>query len=454
MAAIRKRGNSYQIRVYCGTDINGKKIMKTKSFTPDPKMTPTQVEKELNRQATLFEDECRKGLILDNNITFADFVELWRKDYAENNLKAKTLDAYDDLLSRVLPAIGHIKLADLKPIHLVQLYKNLSENNMRRDVKYTPGEEIIKLLKQQKLVELSKKTGISTTTLRSVKQGKNASPQTATILMNYFNDNSLFTTDENQTLSGKTILKYHRVISSVLTTAVQWQFIYSNPCQRLKPPKAEYTEAKYLDNDDLSLLISALDDEPIKYRTAIMMLIVTGCRRGELLGLEWSDVDFKHQTVNINKELIYIPGKGLFDDTPKNATSNREIKLSSGMINMLHEWETEQLKQRLALGSKWENSSKIFTNDFGQAMRPDTMTQWFSKFIARHNLPPAHLHTLRHTSASLLIADGTDVRTVSKRLGHANTSTTLNIYAHAIKSADEAAAEKLNKLFTRDKKTQ
>ncbi len=448
MATIRKRGKGYQIRVFCGTDINGKKLMKTKTYTPDSGLTQKQIEKELNRQATLFEEDCRNGLVFNNNITFADFTTLWLKEYVEKNLKACTVAGYKAVLDNILIAIGHIKLTELKPIHLIQFYDNLKEKNIRKDIKYIPCDNIGDYFKPWSLKELSELTGVSSTTLSSVRAGKKVLHSTAVKLMSFFDNKTLFIQDEGKTtLAGKSILKYHNVISSILTAAVHWQFIASNPCQRVKAPKADTKEAQYLDDTDTITLISKLNNEPLKYRTAVMMLINTGCRRGELLGLEWSDIDFDNSTARINKELLYLPDKGLFEDTPKNRTSNRVIKISGSIIQLLQEWQTEQLRQRLLVGDRWDDSNKVFTNDFGKPIRPDTFSAWFKDFVRRYNLPDIHIHTLRHTSASLLIADGTDIRTVSKRLGHASTSTTLNIYTHAIKSADEAAAESLDRLF-------
>jgi integrase len=109
--------------------------------------------------------------------------------------------------------------------------------------------------------------------------------------------------------------------------------------------------------------------------------------------------------------------------------------------------------KRLKLGDKWEGSPKIFTTWKGSAICPDTVTSWFHSFIKRHDLPPVTVHGLRHTNATLLIYNGTNIKTVSDRLGHADVSTTGNIYAHAIKTADEMAAEALEDIFNRKKKT-
>lgn len=115
------------------------------------------------------------------------------------------------------------------------------------------------------------------------------------------------------------------------------------------------------------------------------------------------------------------------------------------------EYKTEQMKQKLAMGDMWIDSGKIFTSKNGSMINPDTPSTWFKSFIRRHNLPDIHYHNLRHTAATLLIAGGFDIATVSNRLGHADRTTTLNIYTHAIKSADKAASDKLQDIFNLSK---
>ena len=121
---------------------------------------------------------------------------------------------------------------------------------------------------------------------------------------------------------------------------------------------------------------------------------------------------------------------------------------SAACIPMLQEYRDWQNNQKAALGDLWKDENMVFAAWDGRVMRPDTLGSWFSKFIKRHDLPHITLHGLRHTNATLLIAAGTDLRTVANRLGHAQTSTTADIYAHAIQSADAAAAEQINSILT------
>ena len=163
---------------------------------------------------------------------------------------------------------------------------------------------------------------------------------------------------------------------------------------------------------------------------------------GELLGLRWQDVDFENQTITIVNTLNYAPGAGVYVDTPKNATSARPLKLSPTAFSMLLEYKRWQDDQRDACGDYWKDTvGRVFTGDDGAPVFPDSLTKWFSAFVKRSGLPDVHIHSLRHTYASLMIADGTPLVVISRRLGHAQVSTTANIYSHVIASADEKAAQ-------------
>lgn len=450
MATIRKRGDTYQIRAYCGNDVTGKHIEKSMTWKPPQGMTKKQIEKELNRQAVMFEEKCLTGQFLDGNITFADFTERWFKDYAEKQLKAKTIHTYRELLPRIIAAMGHIRLCKLQPHHLMEFYNNLSEKGMRGDIKYKPCEDF---KERVAAAGYDKKTlaaaaNITITPLNACYKGQGVRKSTADKISIIIKGNGLFEpVNADKPLSANTIAYIHRFISSILTTAVQWQVIPSNPCQRVKPPQSEHKEAPVLNEEQTAELIQCLEAEPIKYKTAVMLLLYTGMRRGELCGLNWSDVDFDGCILHISKTVQYLPEKGIYEDTTKTINSDRVIQIPPDMIQLLKEFQVYQLQQRLLLGDMWIDSGKIIASDNGDMLNPDRLSIWFKGFVQRHNLPDIHIHTLRHISATLLIAGGTDIATVSKRLGHSSKTTTLNIYTHAIQSADAKAAERLQNIL-------
>ena len=170
-------------------------------------------------------------------------------------------------------------------------------------------------------------------------------------------------------------------------------------------------------------------------------------QRGELCGLDWKDIDFERAVIFVRRSSLYMAGRGVFEDETKNTSSERCMKVSADVVSMLRAWRAEQSKQRLRMGDQWQDSDRLFTTWNGAPIRPDGITAWFHKFVTKNGLPPIHIHSLRHTNATLLIAAGTSLTTVAARLGHANSTTTSKIYAHAIKSADQAAAEVLQDIL-------
>lgn len=452
MASIRKRGNSYQIRVSCGYNIHNEQIFKTMTYKPLPGMTEKQIEKQVNKVAFEFEQKCQNGLILDNNIKFADFAEKWFKEYAQKQLKAKTVHSYKELFVNVNNALGHLKLSSIQPFHLIEFYNNLAEEGVRADTKYKATVNLRKVLKDEGLTQtnLMNLTSLSESTIRSALNNKNINCKSAKAISNVLNNTKLFEpVNPNKTLVSSTIRRYHYFISSILSRAVEWQVIPYNPCTRVKPPKVIEKEQAFLDNLQAIDFIEKLDNAPLKYKALVNLYIDSGARRGEILGLEWADIIKEDCLINISKESIYVPGLGVFDDTPKNDESKRVIKISSETVKLLLLWKKEQSRTRLLMGDQWQGSKKIFTSNSGGPMHPDTASWWIKKFAESNNFSGIHTHSLRHTNATLLIANGTDLRTVANRLGHTKTSTTTNIYTHAIKMADEKASDTLSTILSR-----
>lgn len=411
-------------------------------------MTEKQAEKEAKRQAVLFEEKCKTGQFLSSSIKFIDFSNHWITEYAQKQLKAKTVSRYKDLLKRINHAFGHMKLDKIQPIHLMRFYNNSAEEGIRANISYIPIPQFIKAIDTISITKtaFAQKSGISYTTLRQACLGKKVAAGTACQLSKALQQNmhKLFQEDsEKTTLSPKTIQHYHRLLSSLFQTAVQWQILLSTPCERVKPPKVKPKESRYLNDTEVFQLLDYLNDEDIQHQAIIILLLYTGMRRGELCGLKWSDIDFDTQTISIQRTVLYLPEKGLFEDSTKTSHSKRILKVSNNALQLLTKYKIAQNQERLKSGDQWNHSNYVFTQWNGKPIHPDSVTAWFKNFIKRHSLPNVSIHSLRHTNASLLITNGINITTVSKRLGHSNIAITASIYAHAIQSAEEAAADTL-----------
>lgn len=402
MASIKKRGNSYRITVSNGRDLSGKQLLETATFVPDPARTEKQNQKALEKFVYEFEEKVKSGKFLDGEkITFQAFAERWLKEYAAAQLELTTIDVYKLLLkSHILPAIGHLKLAKIQPVHLNNLYNAMLAR--RQD-----GRE----------------GGYSPTTIKRV----------------------------------------HALISSILSTAVRWNVLFENPCERVRPPKQTHNteDIKYFTIEQTAAFLGALDHDlkhgniTLQHVLFFHLALFCGLRRGELVALTWADVDPEKGLLNIDKSTGLVSGKP-YTKAPKNKSSVRVISVPGSVLELIKTYRKEQLKYRLTLGSAWEGDNFIFTQWNGCQMYPSTPYSVFKGIIHRYNdrtedssqkLPDIPLHGLRHTSATLLISQNIDVRTVSGRLGHAQTSTTMNIYSHALKKMDEKAADTLDSLF-------
>lgn len=458
MSTITKRNNTYRIRVSAGYDSTGKQIMKSMTWKPSANLTQKQIDKELNRVAVEFETKVQNGSVLDSSIKYADFAEYWITEYAEKQLRPTTVEGYKYMLKRIIPAIGHIRLDKLQPKHLMEFYNNLQEGGIREDTKYTCIIDFREYLKTNNLtqVDVSNKAGVSIKTVYSISNGENITESSAIKVadMLHFPLDKLFkpTNDNDKKLAPKTILHHHRLISAMCENAVKWQIILYNPCDRVETPKIDKKEARYLDEYQAMELMSYLESEPLQYRVMITLLLYSGMRRGELCGLEWTDVDFDNCIVDINKSSLYTQNKGVYNDETKNVSSNRVIKIPPFVMQLIAEHKTAQSIERYQLGDQWIESNKLFTQWNGKPIHPTTISKWFSKFVKKNDLSDVTIHSLRHTNATLMIANGVDLRTVSKRLGHAQMSTTTDIYTHAIKTADERASDILGDILTVKKK--
>ncbi len=463
MATIQKRGNSYRIRTSAGYDGQGKQIMKSMTWTPAPGMTEKQIAKELERQKVMFEEQVKTGQYVDSRIKFQDFAEQWFQDYGKEHLRERTFHRYRELSVRTYAAIGHIPLQKLQPQHLLAFYRQLGEEGIRNKAESAIYRgDLREELKTRHWTQasLSQSAGLAPSTVGAAVKGKSISIVSACSIAKVLGKpvESIFTVEKDTTpLSSKTIRHYHTFISSVLERAVKWQLIQNNPCHRIDPPKIDHKEIKFMQEEQLAHFIDCLSQEPIEYQTAFLILILTGMRRGELMGLEWPDIDLAEERITIQRTSQYSPLKGVYTDTTKTERSKRTISIPQELCQTLREYRLWQTEQRVKAGDQWDVSWKdhprLFCQWNGKPMHPGAPYQELQKYLKRIGLEQMSLHSLRHTNATLLIGAGTDLRTVSGRLGHSQASTTLNIYSHQLKTADKSAAEILSQKVLHNKKS-
>lgn len=388
--SIEKRGDSYRLVCVVGYNLQGRPIKKSKTVHCSKKEAKIELAK--------FVADVQKGMYVEGkSLKFTDFVEIWKRDYGSKELAPSTYKRYLGILeSRIIPFFGHFRVDKIKPTDIMQFYDLLSKDTQIARRKDNNG----------------KKTG--------------------------------------KPLSPKTILEHHRLLRAMLQKAVYWQMIVSNPAERVQAPKTKKPKRKYYDDEQSKALISnlmELTEEQFKYKVAIILTIFTGVRLGELMGLEWDDIDFRNGIVSINRSSQYLADKGVFTKTPKTESSIRDVAIPDFVVSLLEDYKCWYDEQKYQYGDLWYDSNRLFVQADGKPMHPSTISKWFEKFVAQIGLPVINFHGLRHTNATLLIAQNIDVSVVAARLGHAQITTTLNFYVHPIISHNKTAGFALENLL-------
>lgn len=433
MANITKRGNSYRINVSVGYDTNGQKLQVTTTYKPElytatgkPK-AESVIQKEVERYAIDFENQVKSGAITQyRTMRFHELVERYLQEYAFIELETHTAEDYKNHLEKkIIPAFGHYRIDNLCKAQLdIQKFYN-----------------------------------------------KMAEPTT-----------------DGKKLAVSSIKRSICVFSSVMRWATDMKLADSNPLERIRPPKDKQrlkpkeSKVKNFTIDELARFVRALDTPQIvtcrshhrvaqsgthydvpeynkvqhlhpQFKLFFILAAFSGCRRGELIALDWEDIDFKESTIHIYKSASKT-SQGIIIKSTKTESGVRILNMPQSVMSLLKDWHLQQTQLRFQLGTAWEGTGNIFCQSNGSRMYPDTVSAKFRDIIVNWNaqckpdevLPEIPLHGLRHTAASILIHQHTDIATVSKRLGHSSTSVTLDIYTHSIKEADRVAADKLESI--------
>ena len=451
-----KNGVSYRISVSAGFDTSGRRIRHRMTYKPEPGMTARQIEKAVQRAAADFERSIEQGFALDNRQTFAEYADYVIDLKKRTGLRPKTEDRYRELLGRINPAIGHLKIADIRPQHLNAFYKNLGEMGIRADEgTATTKIDLTAYLKARKKTKtaVAAAAGISLSTMVTVAKGKSVSVETANAIVEALGEKTeeLFSIAfDTSPLSDKTILEHHRLISTILAQAEKEMLVPYNAASKATPPRTTKKDPNYFQPETVAAILEALESEPLKWRLITHLLIVTGCRRGEIMGLKWEKVDFDNSRVKIDRALVSSKSKGVFEESTK-TSDIRHLHLPKETMDLLRQHKREQLRLQLANGDRWLHTGYVFTQDNGDHMNPDSITDWLNGFSKRHSLPHINPHAFRHTVASVLLANGTDIVTVSKQLGHASVTTTESFYSHIIEENKAKASECIADVLLRKK---
>lgn len=460
MASIQKvegkTGTAYRFFVTTGRDNGGKQVRHTKTWKPAPGMTEKQAEKAALKAAADFEREIEQGFAADDRQSFDEYALYVFDLKAREGAKHKTIEAYRNLMQRISPALGYLKLKEIRPQHLNRFYKHLAAPGQRA----TEGKATTKADLNGKIKALGlshkafgERAQLSAATVDDACRGQTVSESTARKISAALKEKpeTLFSIERDSApLSGKTILEYHRCIHAVLEQASKEMLVPYNAADKATPPKVTRQEVNYFQPAQVSAILDALEREPIKWRLFTHLLIVTGCRRGEIAGLKWKNVDMKTGMVRIDCTLLYSRERGIYENATKTGDV-RNLKIPQETVDLLKEYRRWWVELRFKNGDRWAGTDYLFVQDDGKAMDPNSATRWLARFSERHGLPHINPHAFRHTAASAMTQRKLDPVTVSKRLGHSRVSTTMDIYAHLFAEADAEASETIADVLLRAK---
>ena len=398
MANIISRSNgTYLIRVSCGLDSNGKQISRSKTFKPSkPNLPYTKLNRELEAFVAAFEQEVAEEGPMRNvrpdKITFADFCTQYL-EIKKNSLSPQTYNFYSKVIEEeLMPMFARLKMKDLRTYHIQQFIQYLANDKKRLD-----GQD-----------------------------GK---------------------------IAASTVKRYATVLRSIVGMAYKLEYIEEDigRSRRIEFPKEETKEVEVFTLEEVENILRALEGEPWHIRAVIEVALFTGCRRGEIVGLKWADIDFENQRISVKRSIYKLSDGKAREKEPKSKTSIRTISIPERLCKTLTEYRLQQNRHIAYLGDGWKNLDYVFTEEDGYVMNPQTPTKQFDHFLKRHGIRHLKFHGLRHTSATMLLANGCDIKTVSARLGHADITTT-NIYVHALESTDRMAAQTFDN-FLKTKKS-
>lgn len=366
-----------------------KRITKTIEVPPEIARTKLKKEQWLAAKALEFEEQVQSGEILrSDRMTFEQFIPKWLEGYARQNMGGYTIRNTMSIINAyLLPAFGHVRLDQIKTIHLVTFFANLK----RKD---------------------------------------------------------------GQPMATNTKLNVYKAAKSIFDAAHQWSLIAQNPMDGVQRPSQSKKEKKAIRDkkknytiEETYKVLEALHSLPVKWRLYFTGNILGGFRRGELLAVEWSDIDYDNGCIWIDKQITFDEDGTVIEGEVKTEESEDWVAMPRWYMDELKAFELEWKKEKLQC-REWLGGDKqyIFHSGQGKPYYPSTATGTWTKFLRRNGLPHIPLHGLRHTAGNILRDMGADLKTIQERLRHSKLSTTADIYTHKNQNFNRSAADKLEVL--------
>ncbi len=416
----QRSNNSWRIRVYVNVGGKRRYVSDTLHF---PASMP-EAEQRQRAEETLadLEADIAAGNINTErpDVTLSQFASVYLQDYVRPSTSANNLKTVSNLISmRILPALGDVLLRQLTPIRLTRFINSLRVSPKAQQ-SLPPDQRVRRSADPSKLA-------------RDV--AAYAAEQERLAL-------------HPDTLSARTIHHYYQTLYAMLQKAVQWDYLPTNPMDKVDAPKYRKSKMHFLtDEQAVDLLRKLAHEENLSFRCAVLLALLCGLRLGEVGALTFSDVDFTNGTISISTALKYTPETGNFIGYPKSEAGERIVDLPAGMVFLLEETHQYHLYCQEVLGDRWRGTGRIVCDWDGTPLAHGTPSKQWSRFAESHGFPGISFHELRHTHATLLLASNIDAVAVASRLGHSDATVTLQAYAHALRRRDADSAIVMQRLM-------
>ncbi|MGI6105753.1 MAG: tyrosine-type recombinase/integrase [Raoultibacter sp.] len=234
-----------------------------------------------------------------------------------------------------------------------------------------------------------------------------------------------------------------------MSAAVDEEILVRNPHAKVKKPRVDTEEKTPLDKEQARRLIKSLnEDDPNAHTIGVLLALTCGLRRAEVLGLRWCDFDKEKRCIQVVRTLS---ADGREIKTTKTKAGRRTIPLDAATAKRLEDWKTVQGNYLLSLGLSQDGERYIVTSTTGGNMHPENLARWWKKYSKKNGLSGYSLHQLRHTYATLLVAQGTDIVTAKTLMGHTDTKMLTELYAHLVPENASRAVDMIgNTLYAED----
>ena len=388
---------SFKIKVCVGRDENGKQVFRCTTWYPPEGLTNGKARKEVQKVAIVWEDQAkaayRKELAegktvvagFSRSFEFEKFVyEVWVPlCVRDGSHRPSTIAMYTNILKILVPKFEGMSIKEISGVHISQYLRGLRNDYRKQDGK---------------------------------------------------------------PLAEKSIKHHYNVLGLIFRYAERQDIIEKNPMKKVDPPKVHKKSVDALTEEEAVRFFDALLACDFEFRCILQVLITTGLRRGECLGLQWADIDFQNATLTVNRATTYTPESGITVAAPKTAHSIRTIPVVPSTLSLLKQLQKQQER---------EHPTTLLTGAFvfsrpGDPFAPrdpSAITRHMKRFVRSAGLPDVSPHDLRHSCASLLLSSGADIKSVQEILGLADASTSLNFYVKTDLKQMRSATEKYAKTF-------